>query len=80
MPKTKTVYDRLLPKYKKNLNNSARDYPSAKRIKYRLMSITMWCDLTIGEMRDVLSYSSINTYDLPNYALMYGDTIVEEYK
>jgi len=80
MPKTKTVYDRLLPKYKKPLNNSSRDYSSAKRIKYRLMSITMWGELTIEETRDVLSYSSINTYDLPNYALMYGDTIIEEYK
>ena len=42
MAKIKTVYDNLLPDVKSALQASARQYSAAKRLKYTLMSKTMW--------------------------------------
>ena len=44
--KIKTVYERLKPELKKILNKSAKDYSSAKRLKYTLMSKMMFKKLT----------------------------------
>tara|TARA_R100000951_G_scaffold83937_1_gene71688 strand:+ start:445 stop:684 length:240 start_codon:yes stop_codon:yes gene_type:complete len=76
MSKIKSVYDNLLPDVKKELQSSARKYSSAKRLKYTLMSKLMWNELTINEMRDLMTYSSINSYDMSAYSFMYGDKII----
>ena len=60
MKKPKTVYDNLLPDVKKALQTSARKYSAAKRLKYTLMSKLMWYELTVNDIRDLISYS-INT-------------------
>lgn len=77
MSKVKTVYDNLLPDVKKELQASARKYSSAKRLKYTLMSKLMWNELTIDEMRDLMTYSNINSYDMSAYSFMYGDKIIK---
>tara|TARA_R110002012_G_scaffold8872_1_gene40808 strand:+ start:358 stop:594 length:237 start_codon:yes stop_codon:yes gene_type:complete len=77
MSKLKTVYDNLLPDVKKALQNSARKYSSAKRLKYTLMSKLMWNELTIDEMRDVITYSDLNSWELNQYSFMYGENIIE---
>lgn len=74
----KTVYDRLLPDVKTNLQDSARKYGSAKRLKYVLMSKTMWNELTIDEMKDLLTYGDLTSYKLDWLAFMYGDNILEK--
>ncbi len=76
MSKIKTVYDILLPDVKTNLRNSARKYNSAKRLKYTLMSKTMWNELTVDEMRDIINYSSISAWDLDYLSFMYGEKII----
>ncbi len=76
MSKIKTVYDILLPDVKTNLRNSARKYSSAKRLKYTLMSKTMWNELTVDEMRDIINYSSISAWDLDYLSFMYGEKII----
>ena len=77
MSKLKTVYDKLLPDVKKELQASARKYSSAKRLKYTLMSKLMWNELTIDEMRDVITYSDLNSWELNQYSFMYGENIIE---
>ena len=77
MAKQKTVYDNLLPDVKKALQASARKYSSAKRLKYTLMSKLMWYELTIDEMRDVITYSNLNSWELNQYSFMYGENIIE---
>ena len=77
MSKIKTVYDNLLPDVKKALQNSARKYSSAKRLKYTLMSKLMWNELTIDEMRDVITYSNLNSWELNQYSFMYGENIIK---
>lgn len=77
MSKLKTVYDNLLPDVKKALQTSARKYSSAKRLKYTLMSKLMWNELTIDEMRDLITYGNLESWNLNSYAFMYGENIIE---
>ncbi len=76
MTKVKTVYDKLLPDVKTNLQASARKYGSAKRLKYVLMSKTMWNELTIEDMKDLLTFGDVTTYKLDWLGFMYGENII----
>jgi hypothetical protein len=76
MSKIKTVYDELLPDVKKQLQASAREYSSAKRLKYVLMTKYMWCNLTIDEMRDLFTYTDLKSWQLEPNSFMYGDKIL----
>jgi hypothetical protein len=78
MSKVKTVYDNLLPDVKSALQASARKYSAAKRLKYTLMSKTMWYELTIDDVRDLISYSELNSWDLESYSFMYGDKFMKK--
>ena len=78
MSKIKSVYDNLLPDVKKELQASARKYGSAKRLKYTLMSKLMWNELTIDEMRDLITYGDLQSWNLNSYAFMYGENIIEK--
>ena len=42
MSKIKSIYDLLQPNLKSELQASARKYDSAKRLKYKLMTSTLW--------------------------------------
>jgi hypothetical protein len=77
MTKMKTVYDNLLPDVKTSLQASARKYSSAKRLKYTLMSKLMWSELTIDEVRDLLTYGDLDSWKLDNLSFMYGNKIVK---
>ena len=78
MAKQKTVYDNLLPDVKSALQASARQYSAAKRLKYTLMSKTMWYELTIDDVRDLINYSDLNSWELESYSFMYGDNIIKK--
>ena len=77
MTKLKTVYDNLLPDVKTSLQASAIKYSSAKRLKYTLMSKLMWSELTIDEVRDLLTYCNLDSWKLDNLSFMYGNKIVK---
>ena len=57
--KIKTIYDRLKPGFKSSLQENARQYSSAKRLKYVLMSKTSWYDLTISQISDLTIFCNI---------------------
>ena len=78
MSKIKSVYDKLLPDVKKQLQASARKYGSAKRLKYILMSKTMWNELTIEDMKDLLTFGDVTSYKLDWQSFMYGENILEK--
>jgi len=78
MSKIKTVYDNLLPDVKTALQTSARKYSNAKRLKYTLMSKLMWHELTIDEMRDLITYSDLESWNVNSYAFMYGENIIKK--
>jgi len=78
MSKMKTIYDLLQPKLKQELQASARKYDSAKRLKYKLMSSTMWFDLSISDISSLLSYSGLYTSDVTAKDVMYGSRFLIE--
>ena len=72
----KTIYDRLEPGFKSSLQKNARQYSSAKRLKYTLMSKTSWHDLTVSNISDMSIYCDIPTYNLSATDFMYGNSII----
>jgi hypothetical protein len=76
--KIKTIYDRLKPSFKSSLQKNARQYSSAKRLKYTLMSQTSWYDLTVSQVSDISVYCDIPTYKLSAQDLMYGNSIINK--
>ena len=76
MSKIKTLYDLLQPSLKTELQASARKYDSAKRLKYKLMSSTLWHDLSISDISDLLSYSGLYTADVTAKDVIYGSRFV----
>lgn len=72
----KTIYDRLKPGFKSSLQQNARKYSSAKRLKYALMSNTSWYDLTVSQVSDISVYCDIPTYNLSAQDLLYGNSII----
>ena len=68
----KSIYDLLQPGIKSELKDSARKYDSAKRLKYKLMSSTMWYDLSVSDISSLLSYSGLYTSDVTAKDVMYG--------
>ena len=78
MAKTKTIYDKLLPEVKISLRTSAKKYEYAKMLKYKLMSVTIWQDLSISDVADLCSYGNLYTYQLGSYDIMYGDKFIQK--
>tara|TARA_R100001163_G_C5042708_1_gene180533 strand:+ start:366 stop:608 length:243 start_codon:yes stop_codon:yes gene_type:complete len=72
MSKIKTIYERLRPELKTELKDSARKYDSAKRLKYKLMSETLWTELNLNDISSLLSYSGLYTSDVTAKDVMYG--------
>ena len=76
MSKIKSIYDLLQPKLKAELQASARKYDSAKRLKYKLMSSTLWHELSLRDISDLMSYSGLYTSDVTAKDIMYGGRIL----
>ena len=76
--KMKTIYDKLKSGFKSSLQKNSRQYSSAKRLKYILMSKIMWSDLKIDEIRDLLTYGNLDSWKLDCYSFMYGEKIINK--
>ncbi len=70
--KLKSIYQRLVEPIKSELQASARQYDSAKRLKYKLMSSTTWYELTISDISSLMTYSSLYTHEISSSDIMYG--------
>ena len=76
--KIKTIYDNLKPEFKAELNANARKYSSAKRLKYTLMSKTIWQELTLSELSSMTTYCDISSFTLSANDVLYGDNIINK--
>ena len=72
------LYEQLKPKFRKELDESANRYDSVSRIKYTLMSKTLWSELKISTVKDLILFTSIDTRDIGINAMLYGNTILDE--
>ena len=68
----KTIYQRLKPKLKKTLDESARNYDSAKRLKYKLMSSSLYHELTLSEVSSLMCYADVYTHEADGQDVLYG--------
>ena len=69
---TKTIYQRLKPNLKKTLDESARNYDSAKRLKYKLMSSSLYHELTLSEVSSLMCYADVYTHEADGQDVLYG--------
>ena len=74
----KNLYERLKPKFRKQLDENVKKYDSVSRIKYILMSKTLWQDLTVSQVSDILTYVDLRSYQLSPYDFLYGDNILNK--
>ena len=72
------LYKLLKPQYKKVLNSNCRKYDSAKRVKFTLMSKSMWSELTIMEAKSILLWTDISTSQVTAHDIIYGDNILKQ--
>tara|TARA_S200002703_G_scaffold135739_1_gene124722 strand:- start:269 stop:508 length:240 start_codon:yes stop_codon:yes gene_type:complete len=77
MSKIKSIYDKLKPELKDHLKSSARNYDSAKRLKYTLMSKIIWQELTVSELSDLITYTNLSSYKMSPYDFMYGENLID---
>ena len=70
--KLKSIYQRLVEPVRSELQASARQYDSAKRLKYKLMSSTMWHELTISDISSIICYTGLYTHEISARDIMYG--------
>ena len=70
--KSKSIYQRLVEPVRSELQASAREYDSAKRLKYKLMSSMLWHELTVSEISSLMSFSGLYTHEISASDIMYG--------
>ena len=77
--KIKSIYDRLLPDVKASLQQYARRFRTAKRVKYTLMSHIIWSDLTVENVRNLYTYTDISANLIRDFdSMAYGDNIITD--
>ena len=69
-----TLYDRLRPQYKEALNKSKIEYPTlVGEIIKSLEEKYIWAELTVGQTRDLISFSDEQLGSVASYDWSYGD-------
>ena len=68
----KNLYQQLKPEFKKTLNENVKRYQSVQLIKYTLMSKTMWSQLTIENVKDLMLWAGIDSRKMTIDGLCYA--------
>ena len=71
------LYKQLKPKFRKALNENCKKYESVSRIKYILMSKTMWQELSIATIKDLVLWADLDTRKITIDGMLYGDGIIK---
>ena len=70
----KTLYEQLKPEYKRMLEEQEHAYPSLiKSVKMSLQENYLWSHLSIGQARDLISFTSISLGSMSSYDWSYGE-------
>ncbi len=72
------IYEQLKPSIKKQLDKSAKEYTSISTVKYTLMSKTLWSELKISTIKDLILFTNINKADLGINSMLYGTNILKD--
>ena len=72
------LYKQLKPEFRKTLNENCKKYESVNQIKYTLMSKTLWQELSISDIKDLVLWASLDTRKLTIDGMLYGDNIIKQ--
>jgi len=67
------IYEQLKQEYKDKLESSCAKYSTASRLKYVLLSKTLWYELTIDQVKDIVTYTNESNLTMSAYDFLYGD-------
>ena len=73
----KSLYKQLKHEFKKRLNENVKRYQSVQIIKYTLMSKTMWSQLTVENVKDLMLWADIDSRKMTIDSLVYGENIIK---
>ena len=74
----KNLYQQLKPEFKKTLNENVKRYQSVQLIKYTLMSKTLWQELSISDIKDLVLWANLDTRKITIDGMLYGDEIIKK--
>ena len=70
----KTLYQQLKPEVKQSLNEQEELYPTlVKGIKSALKDNYLWSHLSIGQARELVSFTSISLGSMSSYDWSFGE-------
>tara|TARA_R110002167_G_C12333785_1_gene620432 strand:+ start:275 stop:511 length:237 start_codon:yes stop_codon:yes gene_type:complete len=69
-----TLYDRLKPEYKQMLEEQEEKYPSLiKSVVISLKENYLWNHLTLGQAKELISFTDISYGNMSSYDWSFGD-------
>ena len=75
----KSLYERLKPEIKKAIKLNAKKYPHSGRVLIAKLHLhTVYNELTIGDIRDLISLSSVNEYKFEVFDWKYGEIFFKD--
>jgi hypothetical protein len=70
----KTLYEQLKPEIKQALTEQEELYPTiVKGVKTALQENYLWSHLSIGQARELISFTSISLSSMSSYDWSYGE-------
>ena len=72
-----TIYENLKPELQIELNSSSVKYSTAMRLKYVLLSKFYWSELTVDNVKDLITYTGQSTSQVSAFGFMYGDSFLK---
>jgi len=72
-----TIYENLKPELQTELNSSSVKYSTAMRLKYVLLSKFYWSELTVDNVKDLVTYTGQSTSQVSAFGFMYGDSFLK---
>jgi len=74
-----TLYDKLKPEYKRMLEEQEKKYPSiVKGVKMSLQENYLWSHLTVGQARELISFTDVSYGSMSSYDWSYGEIFLCE--
>ena len=75
----KTLWDKLKPEYKRMLEEQEHAYPSLiKSVKMSLQENYLWSHLTVGQARELISFTDVSYGSMSSYDWSYGEMFLCE--
>ena len=69
-----TLWQQLKPEYKQKLNEQSEKYPIiVKAIKIALKDNYFWSHLTIGQAKDLISFTDLTFGEMSSHDFAFGD-------